>query len=73
MALKFPPHVYAPIVSSITAITHLFALVVEADAVLYVQLNCVAAVLFVLNALVNEFAVISIVVAPSALGVKVAV
>ena len=65
--------------SSITATTHRLAFVVESPQVAsfensaYVQLNCVAAVLLVLNALVKVFAATSIVVAPSALGVKVAV
>ena len=68
-----PAQSNAPPVSLITAITHLFALVVEADVVLYVQLNCVAAVLSVPNAFVKVLPATSIVVAPSEVGVMVAV
>ena len=48
-------------------------IVIVGGAGLYVQLNCVAAVLLVLNAFVKVPPATSIVVAPAALGVKVAV
>ena len=49
------------------------AVIVIVGAGLYVQLNCVAAVLSVPNAFVKVLPATSIVVAPAAVGVKVAV